>query len=307
MKKKLLAVVKLDKNVDEFAAKYFEVLRPEDLSADNAKEIEVIMSNGKGVVSKELLDRLPEAKLIDNFGAGYDGVDTAECARRGIALCTTPGVLTDDVADLALAFILNVSRRITHAHNYVCAGKWKTCGKVPLATSVSGKNIGIIGLGRIGSAVARRAEAFAMQVCYFDTRVNNVRYLKKDSLTALAQCSDYLVVCAAAARENRGLISLEVLKALGPQGYLINVARGSLVDEEALAYCLEHHLIKGAALDVFAREPEVPRACLDNPDVIVTPHIASATCETRKKMAEIVIANLQAFLEHRPYLTPLKL
>lgn len=167
--KKLLTVVGLNEHVADFIKEQnYEVLTQDQLNDSNASEIEIIMSNGTGVVPKSLLDKLPNVKLIDNFGVGYDGVDVAECKKRDIALCTTPGVLTEDVADIALALILNVSRQVTLAHNFIADGKWEQGGKLGLGTKVSGKKVGIVGLGRIGSAVAQRCSGFDMQVYYFD-------------------------------------------------------------------------------------------------------------------------------------------
>lgn len=308
--------------VAEFVAQYYDVISVEELTADNAASIEVLLTNGTGKAPKELLDRLPNLKLIDDFGVGFDGIDVAECKRRNITVCTTPGVLTEDVADLALAHILALSRQICRAHHEVVSGAWSSGQKkLGLGHKVSGKRVGIVGLGRIGKAVAQRCHGFNMQLCFYD------RFLSEDqaradltkligvapkltqyhSLVELAQNSDYLVVCAAATPENHGLINEEVLTALGPTGALINIARGVLVDEAALVKVLQEGKLGGAGLDVFAQEPHVPQALLTMPNVVLTPHIASATLETRELMANIVIGNLKAFREGTPYLTALKL
>lgn len=295
--KYLLTVVSLNEQVSKFIASLgYEVITPEQLNEDNASQIEVIMSNGTGIVTKELLDKLPQVKMIDNFGVGYDGVDIAECKRRNIALCTTPGVLTEDVADLAMGLMLSLSRRITQSHNFIHANLWEKGAKFPLGTKVSGKKVGIFGLGRIGSAVAARCQGFNMEVHYYDRVAKPTSYIKANSLEDLAAQVDYLVVCAAATQENHKIINAAVLQALGAQGMLINIARGSLVDEQALCQALEQGVIKGAALDVFACEPYVPQALLNQDNVVLSSHIASATVETRKQMADIVNANLAAFV-----------
>ena len=307
--KKLLTVIKLNENVANFVKEQgYEVLTAKDLTAENAPEIEIIMSNGCGVVSKDLLDKLPNAKLIDNFGVGFDGVDVEECKKRDIALCTTPGVLTEDVADLALALMLNVSRQVTLAHNFVNAGTWENGGKLGLATKVSGKKVGIVGLGRIGRAVAQRCAGFDMDIYFYDKFVqSDDQYTKVENLVELAKEVNYLIICAAATKENHNLINAEVLEALGSKGFLINVARGSLVDEKALVEAIVNNKIKGAGLDVFAKEPHVPQALMGKDNVVVTAHIASATVETRQLMANIVIDNMKAFLEGRDMPTRLNL
>lgn len=306
--KTLLTVVDLNENVAQFIKDQgYEVITEDKLNDENAPLIEVIMSNGTGKVSKALLDKLPNVKMIDNFGVGYDGVDVEECRKRDIALCTTPGVLTEDVADLALGLLLDLSRQITKAHNFIHDGKWEQGGKFPLGIQVSGKKVGILGLGRIGKAVAQRCAGFNMEVYYYDRNTQSDRYTKVDSLMDLATKVDYLVVCAAATAQNRNLINAQVLQALGTKGCLINIARGSLVDEDALCQAIEQGIIKGAALDVFACEPHVPNALLNKDNVVVTAHIASGTVETRKQMADIVNSNFKAFLEGTEMPTKLRL
>ena len=295
--KVLLTVVALNAHVAQFIKDQgYEVITQDELTSENAPYIEVIMSNGTGKISKELLDKLPNVKMIDNFGVGYDGVDV-----------TTPGVLTEDVADLAMALLLGLSRQVTMAHNFIHEGKWAQGAKFPLGSKVSGKKLGILGLGRIGKAVAARASGFDMPIYYYDRFSQDERYTKVDSLLDLAKAVDYLVVCAAATEENRNMVNAQVLEALGSKGCLINIARGSLVDEDALCQAIEKGVIKGAALDVFASEPHVPEALLNRNNVIVTAHIASGTVETRKQMADIVNANFKAFLEGTPMPTKLKL
>lgn len=322
MKPLILRNVKLNPIVAEYVNQFYDVISVEELTAENASQIEVLLTNGTGQAPKELLDRLPNLKLIDDFGVGFDGVDIAECKRRNITVCTTPGVLTDDVADLALAHILAFSRQMCLAHHEVVSGAWATGHKsLGLGRKVSGKRVGIVGLGRIGKAVAQRCHGFNMSLAFYDRYLSadkaaadlkamlgvEPELTRYDDLVELARNSDYLVVCAAATPENHGLINEEVLTALGPQGTLINIARGVLVDEAALVKVLQEGKLGGAGLDVFDHEPNVPAALLTMKNVVLTPHIASATVETREQMASLVIGNLKAFREGTPYLTALTL
>ena len=307
MSQYILRNVSLNKEVEAFASEHFKIVSVDELTDDIAPQIEVLLTNGKGKAPKALLDRLPNLKMIDDFGVGYDGVDIEECKKRNIAVCTTPGVLTEDVADLAMSLIFAVSRQICLANNLVKQGEWAQGKKLGLGHKVSGKKVGIVGLGRIGKAVAQRCAGFDMQISYFDRFVEHESYQRYDNLIDLAQNVDILVLCAAATAEDRHLVSTGVLKALGPDGMLINVARGSLVNEKALVQAIEDKSLGYCGLDVFEEEPHAPQELFNCPNVVFTPHIASATHETRKLMAEIVIGNLKAFMEQKPLLTPLKL
>jgi lactate dehydrogenase-like 2-hydroxyacid dehydrogenase len=240
------------------------------------------------------LAQLHSAKVVSVFGVGYDGIDVQAAKEHGIAVTHTPGVLTDDVADLAMGLVLSVGRNIPQADQFVRAGLWSN-GPIALARKVSGARLGIVGLGRIGQAIARRASAFGMSIAY------TARSSKPDSgfqfypsAAALAAQVDFLVVSTPGGHGTRHLINAEVLQALGSKSYLINVARGSVVDEEALINALDAGTIAGAALDVFANEPEVPAALRKMPNVVLTPHMASATVQTRQAMADLAFANMQA-------------
>lgn len=255
--------------------------------------IQAVVTGGSFGLPNDIMDRLPSLKMVAISGIGTDAVDLARARDRGIHVTTTPGVLTDDVADMAMGLIIMTLRDLAAGDRLVRAGQWGTVSQ-PLAARVTGKRLGIVGLGRIGRAIAQRAQAFAMPVQYHSRRPqpdSGYRYF--DSPAALAQHSDILVV-AASADGQQAIITADVLRALGPQGYLINVARGSLVDEPALIAALEQGQIAGAGLDVFACEPRVPAALLAHPGVVVQPHRASATRETRIAMGEIVLQNLVA-------------
>lgn len=269
-----------------------------------APRIRAIAGGGESQLTWELMSRLPALEMISVFGVGYDRYDVSAARERGIPLTNTPDVLTDDVADMGISLMLAVARRVPQADKYVRAGKWSS-GPMPLARKVTGARLGIVGLGRIGSAIARRAEGFGMSIAYTS------RHQKSDSSYAyfstpaeLAAEVDFLIVITPGGEGTKGLINAEVLTALGIKGYLINVARGSVVDQAALITALQNGVIAGAALDVFENEPNVPAALCAMDNVVLTPHIASGTWQTRRAMADLAFGNLQAHFAGKPLLTP---
>ncbi|AXA91271.1 2-hydroxyacid dehydrogenase [Massilia sp. YMA4] len=252
-----------------------------------------------------LAARLPRLEIVAVNGIGVDAVDFSVTRARGIRVTNTPGVLTDDVADLAVALLLAAARRIPALDHYVRGGQWQA--RVPLqpARTLRGKTAGIYGFGRIGKAVAQRLAGFGMALRYFQPNVVATTDVPRSaSLLALAAESDYLVVCAPGGAATRGVIDAAVLAALGPQGTLINVARGSIVDEAALVAALAHSTLGAAGLDVFANEPEVPAALAALPNAVLTPHVGSLTVETRHAMGQLVIDNLLAHFAGAALLTP---
>ena len=262
-----------------------------------------LVALGTSTVAGEFIAQLPALEIISVFGVGYDGIDIQAAHKRGVVVTNTPDVLTDDVADLCLGLILSVSREISAAERFLRGGQWQN-GAFHLARKVSGSRLGIIGLGRIGNAIARRAEGFGMSIAYTDLREKpNVPYRFYPTLLELAGNSDFLVVAAFGGPTTRNLVNAEVLKALGPEGSLINIARGSLVDEPALVDALKNHTIRGAAIDVYADEPNVPAELLAMENVVLTPHMASGTVQTRQAMADLTFANLEAYFEGKPVLT----
>ena len=294
--KKVLAVVNLNPKVREYLdSNGYEVV--DENGIGDGKGIEVVMSSGKGKVPKALMDRLPDLRMIDNFGVGYDGVDVAECRARGIGICVTAGVLTEDVADLGVALALALCRRIPQSDALVRCGSYGEGLKPKQGVKLSGKRAGIAGLGRIGHALAQRLSAFSMRISYYDAYASEPKYEKMPDLQSLARGCDILFICAAATPSNRNMIDAGVLNALGPSGMLVNIARGSLVDEKALCDAVTSGAIAGAALDVYANEPNVPKALIASDRTVLTPHIASNTKETRELMADTVIGNLKAFEE----------
>lgn len=269
-----------------------------------APSIRAISGAGESKVPASLMDQLPGLEMISVFGVGYDGYDIPAARARGVPVTNTPDVLTDEVADMGLGLMLSIARRIPQADRYVRAGKWPS-GPMPLARKMSGARLGIVGLGRIGQAIATRAEGFSMSIAYTTrTARSDMPYRYFPSVVALAAEVDFLMVITPGGAATKGLISTEVLKALGPQGYLINVARGSVVDQTALIKALQDGVIAGAALDVFEDEPNVPEALRAMDNVVLTPHIASATWQTRHAMADLAFGNLQAHFAGKPLLTP---
>jgi lactate dehydrogenase-like 2-hydroxyacid dehydrogenase len=269
-----------------------------------APRIVGVAGTGEALVPRSLLAQLPQAKVVSVFGVGYDGVDLDAAIEFGIPVTHTPDVLTDDVADLAMGLVLSVGRAIPQADQFVRAGRWPS-GPIALARKVSGARIGIVGLGRIGKAIAQRAKAFGMSIAY------TARSAKPDSgftffpsTVELAAHVDFLVAITPGGAGTRHLINAQVLQALGPRGFLINVARGSVVDESALIEALQQGTIAGAGLDVFAQEPHVPEALWSLSNVVLTPHMASATTETRQAMADLAFANMQAGISGQPLRTP---
>ncbi len=269
-----------------------------------AREITVIITNGEAVVTREFISAFPELKLIAVFGVGYDGVDVAAARDAGATVTHTPGVLTDDVADLAMGLMLATSRKIVAAQKFIEQSGWHKSG-FQWTRKVSGKRLGILGMGRIGQAIARRAAAFDMDIFYSDRQENHgLTWEFVPDILTLAQKSDFLMICAPGGEGTKALVNQAVLEALGAEGVLINISRGSVVDEDALVSALENETIAGAALDVFAREPDVPDALQQCDNVVITPHMASATWETRREMSRLVLENVEAWFAGDPLVTP---
>lgn len=266
---------------------------------DVGANIRAIVTGGGTGAGNAIVDALPKLEIIAINGIGTDAVDLDLARKRGIHVTTTPDVLTDDVADLALALLLATARRVCVGDRFVRSGGWLR-GGVPLATKVSGKQLGIIGLGRVGRAIARRAEGFGLSIAYTDPlRKHDVAYRYEPDLHRLAGEVDFLIVAAAGGTASRNIVDRAVLDALGPEGILVNVARGSILDEEALVAALIEGRLGGAGLDVFAHEPAVPEALWRLDNVVLQPHQASATVETRRAMADLVLANLAAHFAGR--------
>jgi hydroxypyruvate reductase len=269
-----------------------------------APRIRVIAAQGETQVNASLIASLPALRLISVMGVGYDGVDVAAAKAHGVTVTHTPDVLNDEVADTAIGLMLCVSRQLPAADRFVREGQWLK-GPMPLQRKMSGSRLGIVGMGRIAKAIAHRAEAFGMSIAYTARSAKgDLPYAYYPSATALAAQSDFLVVITPGGAGTRKLINAEVLSALGKKGILVNVARGSVVDEQALIQALRDGVIGGAALDVFEDEPRVPQALIDMPHVVLAPHIGSATRETREAMCDLAVNNVRAFFAGQALLSP---
>lgn len=274
------------------------------LIAQVAPRIDVAVTSGGGAgIRRPLMEQLPKLQLIACFSVGLDSVDLVAARERGIAVTNTPDVLTDDVADLAIGLMLATARRIVAADSFVRSGGWLKEG-FPLAEKVSGKRLGIVGMGRIGQAIARRAAAFDMQIAWHGPSPKDLPYRFEPKLIELARSVDFLVAACPGGAATRGLISRDVLTALGSKGIFINISRGSVVDEAALVELLVSGDLGGAGLDVFVDEPRVPAALFNLDTVVLQPHQASATHQTRGAMAQLVLDNIAAYAAGRPLLTP---
>ncbi|MCK9510527.1 MAG: 2-hydroxyacid dehydrogenase [Pigmentiphaga sp.] len=284
-----------------------EMSDPAAFLAERGGEYTIMVTSGTVGADAELMGRMPALQAICSLGVGYDPIDMDAARARGIVVSNTPDVLNDCVADLAMGLLLDVVRGISAADRHVRRGDWLTKGPTPPTTRVSGKRLGMLGMGRIGQAIARRAAGFDLDIRYNSRHAKpELSWRHEPSLTALAEWCDFLVVACSGGAETRGLVSADVLRALGPQGYLINISRGTVVDEAALVEILGSNGLAGAALDVFENEPEVPVELFAMDHVVLMPHMGSGTRETRQAMADLVLQNLKAFLAEGRLVTPVR-
>jgi lactate dehydrogenase-like 2-hydroxyacid dehydrogenase len=277
------------------------------LAKEVAPKVRAIATSAPEGADRALIESLPKLEIISSFAVGVDPIDLKCAKERGITVTNTAGVLTDCVADLGMALILAIMRRVVHADAYVRSGDWVSKGTMALTTSLGGKKLGVVGLGRIGMALAKRAESFGMQIQYQNRRKrDDVSYPWFADAASLAKASDVLALVVPGGAETKNMIDAKVLDALGPKGFLVNIARGSVVDEPALIAALKDRRIAGAALDVFAAEPRQPDdyRALDN--VVLQPHQASATVETRTAMGNLMIDNLLRHFRGEPALPQYK-
>jgi lactate dehydrogenase-like 2-hydroxyacid dehydrogenase len=281
---------------------YARARDPDALLREVAGKVRGLVQGGGTVTPTSLLDALPALEIISVFGVGYDGVPTGYCRERGIKVTNTPDVLTDDVADVAVALILMTARNFVGADRFVRAGEWPK-RSLPLTTKLAGRSVGIVGLGRIGKAIAKRVEAMGMRVAYTGRKPQDVPYRYVRDLAALAGEVDFLVIACPGGPATKHLIDARILDALGAKGTLVNIARGSIVDEQALVDALSRGKLKSAGLDVFENEPHVPSELLAMDNVVLLPHVGSATRETRQAMADLCRANVDAWFSERRTLT----
>jgi lactate dehydrogenase-like 2-hydroxyacid dehydrogenase len=277
-------------------------------AADKCALLAAAGNGGRGMaggrVKAELMDRLPKLEIISNFGVGYDSIDTQAAKARNIRVTNTPNVLNDAVAELTIGLMIALSRRIPQAHQYVRDGNWPK-GSFPLLSELNGKTLGILGLGRIGKEIAIRAQAMKMRVVYHGRHEQaDEPFVYYSNLTEMARDADWLVIIAPGGKDTQKMVSRAVLEALGPDGYLVNMARGSLVDQGAMVEMLASKALGGAALDVFEDEPHVPPALFGLDNVVLSPHQGSATRQTRDKMGALVVANLDAWFAGEPLISP---
>ncbi|SHG46265.1 Lactate dehydrogenase [Kaistia soli DSM 19436] len=299
-------------------AERLELIGPHDqdasiaLPADVRSEIRVVITMGTIKCGAGLIDALPNLGLICNYGSGFEGTDHAAAAKRGIVVTNSPSGNASAVADLAMGLLLAACRNILVADRFVRDGRWNGQGtsaaRMPLVHGLSGRKLGIFGLGEIGERIARRAEAFEMTVAYHNrSRRGDDRYPYHETLQSLAEWADVLVVAARADAGNRHIVSRDVMRALGPDGIVINIARGSLLDEMALAELLRDRELGAAGLDVFEHEPNVPAALTALDNIVLAPHIAGGTFDAHATLKSMVLANVDAFLAGRPIPTPVVL
>lgn len=271
---------------------------------EHGHEIEALVTSAVHGADAALINALPNLKVIASYGVGYDAVDLDLAKQKGIRVTNTPDVLNDCVADTALALLLDVARNISFSDRFVRAGQWKGPTTIKLGHKIGGKVCGIVGLGRIGKAIAKRAEAFDMKIAYYGRHKQQVNYDYYDNLIELAKAADFLVLALPGSDNTHHIINSEILEALGNRGFLINIARGSVVDESALVKALQQGVIAGAGLDVFEHEPNPSKELLTLDNVVLTPHLASSTFETRNAIADLVYANLVGFFDGTGVVTP---
>jgi lactate dehydrogenase-like 2-hydroxyacid dehydrogenase len=277
--------------------KLHEAADKDALLADLRERVRAIAG---GNVGPELMDRLPRLEIIANFGVGYDSIDTGAARARNIRVTNTPNVLNDAMAEITIGLMVALARRLPQGDRYVRQGRWPG-GAFPLQSELNGRTLGILGLGRIGKEIAVRAQAMRMRVVYHGRHKQpDEPYVYYGKLVDMARDADWLVLIAPGGKSTDGIVSREVLEALGPQGYLVNMGRGTLVDEPALVELLQSGGIAGAALDVFDQEPHVPEVLFGLDNVVLSPHQGSATHQTRFKMGALVVQNLEAHFAGEP-------
>ena len=279
--------------------KLFEVEDKAAFLKEVGPRIRGLAASGK--IDAAMIAALPALEIIANIGVGYDSIDTAAAKARNIRVTNTPDVLNDAVAELTVGMMLALSRRIPQADRFVREGRWARGESFPFSVELTGRTLGILGLGRIGKEIASRAQGLRMRVVYSGrTRQEKEPYSYYADLEEMARDCDWLVVIAPGGKATEGIVSRRVLEALGPQGMLVNMARGSVVDQQALVELLQSGGLGGAALDVFANEPNVPEALLAMDNVLLSPHVASATQQTRDAMGALMVKNLVAHFKGDP-------
>jgi len=309
-KRELLAIGGMTPRMMEAFARNFVVYEmaaigdPESFLREKGEGIEAIATYGAEKVPASLIDALPNLKMISCYGVGYDGIDTAKAVERGVVVTHTPNVLNDDVANTAILLMLAVSRQLVRDDRWVRSGNWKAKGAAPLTRSIEGKPVGIVGLGRIGETIAEKLQAFSCKVSYHSRNRRDVPYAYYSDLRQMAEEVDYLVVITPGGAATRHLVNREVMDALGPEGTLINVARGTVIDEAEMVAALREGRLGYAGLDVFEAEPHVPEELFTMDNVVLLPHVGSATAETRQAMGDLTVENIERFFAEGTVTTP---
>ena len=290
---------------EQFSLQFLsELAEPEQWLGTHGAEFEYVLTNGHDGLKPAYLNALPRLKLISNYGVGYDAIDAPLAAQRGILVTHTPNVLNAEVATTALLLLLACYRELLRNDAHVRLGRWATEGNTPLSRSADNRTIGIVGLGRIGQAIADKLAPFNPRIVYHSRSKKAVPYEYFADLTAMAHAADALICITPGGPATHQMINREVLAALGPDGVLINVSRGSVVDEVALIEALSTGRLGAAGLDVFADEPRVPEALRQLPNVVLTPHVGSATVETRAAMGQLTVDNLLQYLREGTVISP---
>jgi lactate dehydrogenase-like 2-hydroxyacid dehydrogenase len=305
----VLAPGKLNPHAKARVAATFDMIEtagsdPDTITPDIAARVRGIAS--MTVISAALMARLPRLEIVANFGVGYDAIDADHAGKAGIMVTNTPDVLTEEVADTTLGLLLNTVRELSASERYLREGRWESEGNYRLTPlTLRGRTVGIFGMGRIGKAIARRLEAFGVAIAYHNRRQDTeLAYAWHPTLRGLASSVDTLIVVVPGGEATRDAVNADILKALGKDGVLINIGRGSTVDELAVARALKDGTIAAAGLDVFKDEPRVPQALLDGPNCVLLPHVGSASEHTRKAMGDLCVDNLVSWFSGKGALTP---
>jgi hydroxypyruvate reductase len=284
--------------------KLYEAPERDAFLKQHAGKVRALATFGASGADAKLMDALPKLEIIANFGVGVDAIDVAAARQRKIIVTNTPDVLNECVSDTAMALVLNTLRRFPASETYLRSGYWAARGAFELTASLGGKSLGILGLGRIGESIARRALAFGMKIRYHNRNRKNVPYAYDADVVALARNSDVLLVATPGGAETSKIVDAKVLDALGPEGYLVNIARGSVVDEPVLLRYLKERKIAGAGLDVFDGEPKINPEWFGVENAVLFPHVGSATVETRTAMGDLQVENLRLYFAGKPVKSP---
>ncbi len=310
----LLALTNLFPNQMELLDNKYNVIHlykepdPEAVLGQVKDDVKIILATMNNPVRQNLIDACPNLEIITCKSVGFDNVDVAYAQSKNIIVTNCPDLVTDDTADTAMGLLINVSRRYVELDAYTRVGRWQNGAKKPLSRSLTGKKVGIIGLGRIGQAIAKRCEAFGLEISYFG-RTEKIKfpYTYYDDLEIMASDVDYLVAVVPGGEETKHIVNANIFNALGKDGYFINVSRGSVVDESALVEALTTHRIAGAGLDVYADEPNVPDELKTMDNVVLLPHVGANTYETLEKMGDLIIENLSLHFDGKPVKTPVQI